>query len=282
MCDTLSIKTYDKNGTQNSTVIFNKEREILRIIAEPFENTKKIAENSQELIPCFTDKRTLSHSSTREKARENNERYLVVTNLIHHVNSKTWETHLLVQERSQNKKVDPWMVSSSAHGVAKDLYWEWNHKIQHIDTIALINTAIETTEELRHGIWEKPFNIEIVHENDVKKLKSYFLNNKIDDSDTMYIMPVWLIDSAYPLETTDNNRYRAICMSYIYSSEVPHISIDPSEVESVKRIKPTHITLQDKLSLDLFESLNYVYNQVINNNNFRVELIRKLLNSMFK
>lgn len=224
----------DENGNPLAIIKINpQDKRIYSIQTLPYENKAGVAENNQEKI-CVVDDQgeiDMNIETTRKMAREKNIRYLVVSNLVIHKNK------VLLQKRSKNKKIDPGKLSVSAHGVAKPLYSSRRTKWGNIDNLALVNSAIELNEELRHGETEKTFSIRFWY-GKRSELQKYVQEKNINDSNTIFLLPMALDqENNYPLERDgvkdENKRSRALCVGYVFSNEVPRISIDPGEVDSV-------------------------------------------------
>lgn len=237
---------FDQDKNKLCAVYYDDLGRIHEINTEPFENLEAKAEKPDELI-CETDGQgeLVQSTITREQARSEGKRYLVVTTLLFHRNE------ILLQERSSEKEIDKGKLSASAHGVAKALNFKNGDRVQSIDILSLINSALEINEELRHGRNTKPFNIKIWYqsENDLKKWAE---EEKINDPDTIYIVPSRLFeDEGYPLGEKNNKRTRAISMGFIFSDKKPNISIDPAEVVSAKWQKPSTFVDDQNVTNDL-------------------------------
>jgi hypothetical protein len=151
---------------------------------------------------------------------------LIVTSLILHGDN------VLIQKRSPDKQIDPDKLSTSAHGVAKEVFFGDQTRIEDGQTAALINTAMEINEELKHG--ETPFKIRIwpgTHD----ELFTYTKEEKINDPNTIFLVPEsYLPDDGYPLGSWSEKRTRAISAGFIFSQNTPSLSIDPSELQECR------------------------------------------------
>lgn len=200
-------------------------QEIVEVRPKKFTNTEGKAEHPNEHI-YVTDEsgRITPERLTRQEARTTGKRYLIVTTLLFHGNNE-----MLVQKRSSEKEIDPGKSSSSAHGVAKELFAAGQQRITDERTAALVNAALETNEELRHQA--NPFTMRIWPGNH-DALLNYAKENNLNDPDMIWVIPeAYLPDDAYPLGGTPHNpRSRALFTGMIFGQAEPLISIDPHEL----------------------------------------------------
>lgn len=216
-------------------------------------NPEKSAEQLRELV-CTTDENgNFTHEKlTRREAREQNKRYLISTALIF------YKDKLLVQKRSENKDIDPGKLSASAHGVAKDITYEFSYgereyedrrKLTHEST-AIVNTALEIFEELYHNKADLP--IIKMWPGNKEELYQYDKKYNINEPNTIYLIPeAYLPDDGYPLGDHTQKRSRGISSGYIFSQNPPEFSIDPHELSGVELHKPADLVNNPDASEDL-------------------------------
>lgn len=249
----------DDSGQKICTVeIDERDGRLLSVICETYINTEASAEHPDEKIYITSDDGKITEERlTRKEAREQEKRYLIVTSLILHGED------VLIQKRSLEKKVDPDKLSTSAHGVAKELYYGDKKRIDDGQTAALINTGLEINEELRHGT--SPFTIKIwpgTHD----ELFAYVAEEKIHDPDTIFLVPqAYLPDNNYPLNRAGEKRTRAISAGFIFSKQKPEISIDPHELQACEWKKVIEVFQQSEksASADLPRSAMVVMEQIL-------------------
>lgn len=217
----------DEHGQQVCEIAFDwRDKQIFRIQTAPYRNAEGTAEKPEERIYA-TDEAgdILPEHLTRQQARHQGQRYMIVTTLLFHGNK------LLVQQRSPGKKIDPGKISASAHGVAKELFLA-DYRIENTQTAALLNSALELNEELRHAT--TPFTIR-VWPGTREELLRYAKEEKLDDPETVYLVPeAYLPDDSYPLGKGEAKRSRAISSGFIFSKQPPQISIDPAELSDTR------------------------------------------------
>lgn len=222
--------------------------QITEIVCEPYENKEGIAENMEEEIYIMNTEGNIWKTSRRQEAREKNLQYLVVSCPIFH------GPQMLLQKRSSNKNIDPGKLSTSAHGVAKALYYRDENDqlvlIKSRDHAMCINTALEINEELRHK--NQPFRIKFWWKNE-DDLITHAREEKLNDPNTIWIVPKGLIkDGGYPLGTSENNRARGMFLGFVFSENSPQIHPDPGEVETICWMKPSEfVDDTDNLTEDL-------------------------------
>jgi len=215
----------DSDGKKLCGIEFDKtDGKLISIKCERYINIEAEAEHLDEII-CVTDNNgnITSESLTRSEAREKDRRYLIVTNLIFHGDD------ILIQKRSKDKKIDPGKLSTSAHGVAKEIFHEDKTRITDGQKVAIINSALEINEELKHD--EEPFDIRIwpgTHD----ELYAYAKKEEINDANTIWLVPeAYIPEEGYPLRLCGNQRTRAVSAGFVFSENKPPISIDPNELE---------------------------------------------------
>lgn len=223
----ISTEFRDSSGNVLCEVDIDHHTGLISVIhPKHYINAGGVAENVDERI-CVTDEQgnITDERLTRVEAREAKRRYLIVTTLIFHDNK------ILVQKRSEEKKIDPGLESSSAHGVAKELFTADGHRIVDGKVAALINAALETNEELRHD--DQPFTIRVWHGSH-DELVAFAEQEHISDPNEVWLVEEeYLPDDRYPLGSASNDtRTRALYAGFIFSDETPHISVDQAEVQA--------------------------------------------------
>lgn len=225
----------DENGNVLAIIkIDPQNRQIYSVKTPPYENKNQTAENNNEEICIISDDRSINNERkfTRKESREKNLRYLVVSIIL------MYDREMLFQKRSKNKKIDPGKLSVSAHGVAKKLYSSKGTPWKNVENIALLNSALEINEELRHGENTQPFTIRIWHQGK-SLLDKYRKKEKINDPNTIFLLPeVFDNENNYPVNRSSNKsdknkRARFLSMGYIFSKDKPSLSVDPHEVDEV-------------------------------------------------
>lgn len=247
----------DERGKKLCVIDYDPSNgDVIAIHSETYFNTDSKAEHLEEKTYVTDENGNITNDRlTRAQAREQGKRYLIVTNLLFHGDS------MLVQKRSPNKQIDPSKVSASAHGVAKQIFAKDGSLITDAQIVALINTALEINEELRHGI--NPFLVKIwpgTHD----ELYSWSEQDKKDDPDTIWIVPeLYLEDNGYPLHTTKDKRTRALSAGFIFSKEEPSISIDPSELEEYRWEKTSKVFREPDSTQDLYSTTTAVLEELL-------------------
>ena len=244
---------YDQSGKAICQAFLSpQDGGIYEIHTTPYENEAQLAENTEEEVCGIKDGKLIETSLTRGEVRAENIEYLVCTAMVWH------NGEVLLQQRSDQKKIDPGRWSTSAHGVGTTGYLESGTQITEINHLALINTAVEINEELRHGKETQPFKIKIWY-GDHRSLSEFASKNKIDDPNTIYLIGQGLYnDNCYPLGAEGSPRTRALSDGFIFSKEPPHISIDPAEVAQSQWIRPSKIPQDLDQSDDLVKSINHL------------------------
>lgn len=235
----------DESGKKLCTIeLDSSDGKLISVSCEPYINVEVSAEHPDEKIYITDESGQITQEHlTRGEAREQKKRYLIVTSLIFHGDD------MLIQKRSPEKKIDPDKLSTSAHGVAKEVFSEDQVRIEDSQMVALINTAMEINEELRHG--EAPFKIRIwpgTHD----ELYDYAKEEKINDSNTIFLVPEsYLPDDGYPLGSWREKRTRAISAGFIFSENRPSLSIDSSELQECKWQTMSSIFKEPETTKDL-------------------------------
>ncbi|MEK9130057.1 MAG: hypothetical protein AAB526_01510 [Patescibacteria group bacterium] len=239
-------------------------------------NIEKTAEHEEEYVYIINDAGDIisSERSTRKEAREQNKRYLIVTSLIFCGNE------VLLQLRSQEKKIDPGKISSSAHGVAKELIINGN-VVKNIDVVSVINMAIEINEELRYGEQEDSFCVKL-WPGTKDELFTYAKSQNINDPNTIYLVPEALLRTdGYPLGQKSQKRTRAIFTGFIFNNEKPAISIDSAELTEVCWKKPSEFVDDTKITEDLQACVNAIFHQyIMDSRRVKEHLVKKALSSL--
>ncbi len=232
--------------------------DILEIRPAPYQNIGGEAEKRNEHIYVTDDEGSISTERLmRQEARELEKRYLIVTSLIFH------DQEVLLQKRSAKKDIDPGRLSSSAHGVAKELQIRNGNRVNNIEAASVINTALEINEELRHGQETEPFKVKL-WPGSREELIEWADAQKIDDQDTIYLVPEALLKTdSYPLGEGIKKRTRAISTGFVFSKERPTISVDPAELSSVEWKKPSEFVEDPDMTEDLQSCLDATAKQQI-------------------
>ncbi|MCF7812754.1 hypothetical protein K9M59_04165 [Candidatus Gracilibacteria bacterium] len=271
---------YDPEGKKLCDIEYSLlNGEICKIQPIPFSNTEKTAEKNEEIVFCTTEEGKNVHEEdvSRAEAREKGLRYLVVTTLLFH------GKEMLLQKRSSEKKIDPGKYSASAHGVAKQLYFQNGSKVRNEDNTALVNTALEINEELRHGEETPSFSID-VWQGTVHELNRWAEANQINDPDTIYLVPTaFYNDDGYPLGDRTQKRTRALSMGFIFSKEKPSLSIDPSELSSVEWEKASEFSEDPGMTEDLQSCVDAAFAQLEEESiqKHSAEIAKKALRQIF-
>lgn len=196
-----------------------------------------VTDDSGQIIP--------EANSTKKEARDNKQRYLIVTALIFHGDN------FLLQHRGAHKDLDADKESASAHGVAKEIRDETGQRIEDRDAVALVNTALEINEELRYGSETKPFTIKIWH-GTKDELFQYAATDQINDADTIYLIPEELFNDGYPLGTdAENPRTRSVSTGYIFCENTPQITFNPNAIIKVEWQQPNEVINNPNITEDL-------------------------------
>ena len=236
----------DQDGKLLCDIFWGIGGRIYEIHTSPFENMHAIAEAPEEHI-CETDEHgdIIESEITRGIARKQSIRYLVVSTLLFH------QDEILLQERSPQKELDQGLLSASAHGVAKALYFSDGKRMVSTEYVSLINSALEINEELRHGKDTQPFIIKIWY-GSVAHLKKFAAEEHINNPNTVYLVPSGIFeDDSYPLGQGNNKRTRAISLGFLFSKDKPSLSIDPAELTSVNWKKPSIFVNNKQVTEDL-------------------------------
>ena len=230
----------DENGNKICEITYDSKdgNTIFTIDTEPYANVGQEAEHNEEHVYVTDEEGGITPERlTRKEARDLGKRYMIVSCLLFHGNE------VLLQKRSSSKKLDPDKLSTSAHGVAKEIQTRrWPSRVPHEATVALVNMAMEINEELRHGEDEKPFHI-IVWPGSAEELINYAHSEKINDPDTIYLVSeAYYSDDGYALGNKKNPRTRALFSGFVFSEEKPRITPDPGEVSGVEWTKMSRYT----------------------------------------
>ncbi len=250
---------FDASGKKVCEIDFvPSTRRILTIRTMPYENEAAVADNANEIICCTDDQGLItSERLTRAVAQKEGKRYLVVTTLLFH-NGK-----MLLQKRAADKRLDPDKLSASAHGVAKDIQGIQGMRILNTELVALINSALEINEELRHGKDQTPFVIRMWDGTEIE-LVEYSSHMKWDDQNVIYLVPSTIVpDGGYPLEDPLNKRTRTICNAFIFSKEEPPISIDPSEAQGHEWVQISRSGDRTDTTVDVQQTADESFNTAI-------------------
>ncbi len=257
----LTTEILDTSGKQVCNIDYDPDTgSIISISPSLYVNPEATAENLQENIYITNEKGCItSERLTRGEAREDGKRYLIVTTIIFHDNQ------ILTQERSDQKKFDPGKVSTSAHGVAKELFMPGEKRIEDGQTAATINAALEINEELRHGI--NPFKFR-VWPGRHDELVNYAEEKSINDPDTLWLIPeIYLSDDRYPLNRgSENHRTRALLSGFIFCEGAPTIVPDPGEVKKTRWQKDSELFKDPLASSDLSPSSLVVIEKILDDN----------------
>lgn len=231
----LSFAFADWTGKERGQVLLvPKSGGIMEVRPTPWSNPTQTAEKPTEPIYITNSQgKITTATATRQEARQNNLRYLVVTTLLVH------KGKVLLQRRSRDKNIDPNKLSASAHGVASVLFWEMNNgikiKIEETDAVATITTALELNEELRHGEKTKPFTVRFWPAGREADLFDYAEGQKLNDMDTVWVVPqVCFGDDGFELGDKRHPRTRALSAAFVFSREPPPIIPDPAEVSATE------------------------------------------------
>lgn len=236
----------DETGRVLCAVDFDSESgEIIAIRPTRYVNIEGTAEQPNEHIYLTDEKGNLTtERATRTEARDAKKRYLIVTALLIHNDT------MLVQQRSSKKTIDPEKTSSSAHGVAKEVFSADRQRLTDGRTASAINAALEMNEELRHDA--DPFTIRI-WPGSHDQLYAYADDQALNDPNTVWVIPeVYLPDDAYPLGSPPHHpRTRALFSGVIFSQTEPAISIDPNELSGYSWEKPSEVFADQTTTADL-------------------------------
>lgn len=250
-------EVHDVHGRKLCSITYDPlTGDIVTIKTEPYENIEGEAEHGNELV-CITDDSgaLTGEPVTRQEAREKKMRYLVVSLLLEH------ESQICVGRRSKDKKIDPGMEAISAHGVAKLLYREDGTPITDLRYATLVNTALELSEELRHGHGTQPFNV-IVWPGSERELFMHAESHPTDDPNTVYLAGGMLFaDQGYPLHADRFNapRTRFIINGHVFAKNMPAISVDPYEVDGTQWMPMREFSAQPNLSDDSLQCARESY-----------------------
>lgn len=223
---------FDENGSKLCDVWYDeKTGKISEIETKPYENAAQEAEHPAEHVYVTDDGgRITPERLIRKEVRAQKKRYLIVTSIIFH----NGEKKCFLQQRSEQKELDPGKLSASAHGVAKEVRQAGGQRIEDIESASIINMALEINEELRHGAGTKQFHIKMWY-GTKQELFTRAEKEKFHDANTIYLMPVaFLPADGYPLGAKQNPRSRALFAGYIFSDEIPTIEFDKSEMSKVE------------------------------------------------
>ncbi|HCM67381.1 MAG: hypothetical protein A2898_01575 [Candidatus Kerfeldbacteria bacterium RIFCSPLOWO2_01_FULL_48_11] len=243
-----TVPVFDESGRPLGEIDYAVDGDRIDVIAVrtvPSENVEQTAEKPKEHIYLTNEQgNVIPERATRAEARASDKRYLVVTTLIFH------GAEVLLQHRSSEKEIDAGRISSSAHGVAKEVFTDQGKKrVNNTDIAATVNSALETNEELRHGA--APFSIQ-VWPGTKDELFAYAEKSQINDPNTVYMVPEALIGSGgYPLGSTDAKRTRAISTGFIFSQDAPEIHIDPAELSATEWKRPSTFVDDSQMTQDL-------------------------------
>ena len=254
-----SMRVCDQAGNPLATVYYDPDTgDVREIHTEYYENVEKEAEHSDELVYCTDYEGNItSEKLTRKQVREKEHPYLVVTSLLFHGDD------VLLQQRSKEKEIDPDALSSSAHGVAKQIFTEDGKLITDMRRVAFTNAALEINEELRHGKDTKPFNVKIFPGNE-RELLQYLYAEKIDDPNTVYLVsPVVFPGYGYPFKRHQNHRTRFITMGHISSKSKPDISLDKAEVAEIEWCPLDKFVEQKNMTADVRSCLETMYERFL-------------------
>ncbi|MFA6254355.1 MAG: hypothetical protein WC640_03890 [Candidatus Paceibacterota bacterium] len=275
----LSAEIFDTNGLIVCRIDYDPvTKEIITIYPEPYVNVEETAEHLEEKIYATDEQGNVTDERlSRQEVREMGKRYLIVTSLLFNGGDK-----ILLQKRSTQKKLDPGKMSVSAHGVAKELFLEEQQRLSNGPAAALINTALEINEELRHGL--APFIVRVwrgTHD----ELFRYAKEKKLNDPNIVWLVPEsYLLDSGYSLSDWRQARTRAFSSGYIFSAGEPEISIDPSEVESFKWATAKELFSEPLAADDLPESAIEIIRRMLANSrlegNYGAKFTENLIRSL--
>lgn len=251
------VPLYDHDGKKICTVQYDPQTGgICAIQTEQCENTDAVAERNAERV-CATDERgnLLDASLTRAEVRAQGKRYLLVTTLLMH------DGDLLLQQRSKEKIVDPGALSSSAHGMAKQIFGADGQRVNDTRWVGFVNAALELNEELRNGA--PPWNVK-VWPGSFEELKAYFLAGRVDDPRTVYLVDPTLFNAqGYPLSDWRNARTRFVCWGFVMSTEHPAIQHDPAEVEGTQWTPIGDFVRQQNRTDDVDDCLFEMYENLL-------------------
>ncbi len=255
---------FDAQGKELAAIDYlPKSSDIIEIRPAPYTNVAETAEQPDEYVYVTDAEGHITKERlTRQDARNQGQRYLIVTSLIFH------EKEMLVQERSAEKKIDPGKMSASAHGVAKELIIN-GQRVENTAVAAIINTALEMNEELRHGRDATPFRIKI-WPGTKGELVAYAEKQKIDDPNTVWLVSEALLqDDGYPMGSLEQKRTRAISTGFIFSKAKPPIflkppiAFDPAEVANVEWKKMSELVHDPWMTADVQSCTNAIVDQWI-------------------
>jgi hypothetical protein len=267
----------DESGNKVCVIeIDSSSGDAISVICEPYSNEEETAEHPDEKV-YVTDEsgQITAERLTRREAREQEKRYLIVTALILHGDN------VLIQKRSPNKTIDPDKLSTSAHGVAKEIFVD-NDRVSDGQKAALINTALEINEELRHG--DAPFKIRIwpgTHD----ELYDYAEAEKIDDPETIFLVPeAYIPDDGYPLNTCEEKRTRALASGIIFSKNPPRLSIDPGELQECRWQTMSSIFKEPEslTASDLYPAVSELIQRIFQDHPFGKKYGPKIIENMIR
>jgi hypothetical protein len=206
------------------------------------------AEKPEEHVCCTDHLGNIEkRSMTRAEARAAGERYLVCTCLVTHGDD------VLLQKRSSLKPIDPGQLSSSAHGVAQQIFTPEGEQILDKQWVGFVNVAREMCEELRNNA--APFQF-VVWPGTHLELMRYTETYGIDDPNTVYLVQsTEYADHGYPLHHFGTKRTRFVCFGVIHSKSRPSISVDPGELEGAEWRRPREIANLPNVSADVSRCL---------------------------
>jgi len=254
-----TTKFVDDKGQELCKVDYNPTTgEVIAIYPVRYINEEQVAEKANEVIYITDEEGHITGERlTRGEARKQGKRYLIVT--VH----LSFNSRFLVQQRSNEKELDSGMLSSSAHGVAKEIFSQAGERIIDGQVAALINTALELNEELKHG--SEPFIVK-VWPGDTPELYWYMNEQNISDPNVVWLVPeLYVPDSGYSMSDWTKPRTRALASGHIFSKEEPQISIDPSELQGYEWRTIDKILQDDAVADDLPESIVQVIRAILIN-----------------
>jgi isopentenyldiphosphate isomerase len=271
---------FDSSGKKLCDVDINPiNGHIMEIRTVPYENVAAVADNADEIIYCTNRKGVITPERiSRSEAQEQGKRYLVVTTLLFH------KGQLLLQKRSADKRLDPEKLSASAHGVAKEVRGVRGGRVTHTEYAALINSALEINEELRHGKDQTPFIVR-VWDGSEAELIAYAEHMKWNDPNVLHLVPSLIAPRAgYPMDAKENKRTRTICNGFVFSEEAPNISVDPHEAEGYEWARMSRIGDRPDTTADVQQSIDGMVNTTIGRSlkGDPVPLAQAMLRNLFK
>ncbi len=249
----------DEAGKTLCAIDVDPETEdVIAIHPARYKNIEGVAEQVRETVYVTDEDGNITDERlTRKEVRAQGKRYLIVTTLL------CRGEEVLIQQRSPHKSIDPSKKSTSAHGVAKEVFAADGSRVTDGPRASLINAALETNEELRHDT--DPFRFS-VWPGTYDELMRYAKEKKFNDPETVWLVPMaYLPDDGYPLGAymPPKQRTRALLAGVVFSDQPPSLSIDPSELSGFEWKKWKDIFQESNATRDLPSSALHIMEKII-------------------